>query len=338
VKANPYFDNDQMLDGHENNELTYIVSVVEKITGLTKLGYVKRKEAELVTPIVIKLMREIAKSLKTKLKQIEASSDKGTEFSQAKIESVVLTYTRVPTGPSIEKKNSDIQRVLFQLLRARRGKHIPKLIQVTEEIVNNNYNSILKKTPNEAAEEKTEDVIQKYNAKRKQGADGKQLQIGDYVRVRILSTQKDKKLDYKSYKNMLWSKKVYRISAKTKKKPSKYRVGKKWILTGSLLKVRPTDEKSEQIIKNRDIKQQAKKDKEAAEHFKQREKEIKIAKEKKAKQLKKIEERVFHKPAKKIAGRRRSRRSGAILGRQKKLEADRKDAAIGRRLDAEKRR
>ena len=144
------------------------------------------------------------------------------------------------------------------------------------------------------------------------------------MRLRKLKVQKDKNLDYKSYKNQLWSKKVFRIGAKTKKTPVKYRVGKKWVLTGMLMKVRPTDEVSEKIIKDRDEKAQKKKDKQAAEHMKKREKELKEMKERKAKKLKQIEEKVFQK----TGGRRRSRRTGAILGRQKKLEADKKDAAM----------
>jgi hypothetical protein len=324
VNANKYFDNDITLDGKDNNGLTYIVSVVEKASGLTRIGFSSSKESAKVTPIVIRLMKEIAKSLKLNLKtEITASSDKGTEFSQKDIEKVVKSYKRVPTGPSVEKKNSDLQRVLFQRLRARAGKDIHKLLQSTEHILNNNFNKITKMTANEASKEEKNVVLKKYNKKRTEGEDGKQLNVGDYVRIRKLKVQKDKQLDYKSYKNQLWSKKVYRIGAKTKKKPAKYRVGKRWLLTGMLMLVRPTDEVSEGIIKHRDEKQQKIKDKEADEHMKRREKEIQVAKEKKAKEIKEIEEKVFQK----TGGRRRSRRTGAILGRQKKLAADKKDAA-----------
>ena len=142
AKANPYFRDSEFLSGKDNNGLTYIISVVEKVSGLTRLGFSKSKEARDVTPKVIRMMREMAKALKTDLSQIDASSDKGGEFSQKLIEKVVKSYKRVPTGPSIEKKNSDIQRVLFQRFRARAGKDVKKLIQVTQQIVNNNYNKI----------------------------------------------------------------------------------------------------------------------------------------------------------------------------------------------------
>ena len=152
VKANPYFKDDEVLDGLGNNKLTYILSVVEKVTGLTRLGFVTRKEAKTVSPMVIKLINEIAGSLKVTSKQIDASSDKGDEFSHKLISPHVKSYEFVPTGASVEKKNGDIQRALFQLLRARRGKSFRGLVKRTEEITNNNLSRITKKTPNEAVE------------------------------------------------------------------------------------------------------------------------------------------------------------------------------------------
>ena len=323
VKANKYFEDNKQLDGddededEENKDLTYIVSVVEKITGLTRLDWVKSKHAPKVTAIVIRLMKSIAAALKTPLSQIEVSSDSGTEFTQKSIAAVTKSYKRVPTGPSVEKKNGDIQRTLFQMLRARRGKNIRKLIQTTEEIVNNNYNKIQKKTPQESVEEEKTQNLKKYNDSRVAGEEGKKLEIGDWVRIRKLKTQKNKGLGYKSYKDLLWTKQVFRISSKTKNVPAKYRVKGKWYLTGMLMKSLPIDQKSEEIIQKRDEKEQLKKDKAHAEHVKQREKQIQELKAKKAKKMKKIEEKVFA-----PGGIRRSRRTAAILGRQKKLEGE----------------
>ena len=144
---------------------------------------------------------------------------------------------------------------MFQLIRARRGKTVNKLLDLTQSIVNNNINRITGKTAAEAVEqqEKTKDIT-RYNKSRAIGTDGKKLLVGDYVRLRLKALQKDKGLDYKAYKDILWSKKVYRIGAVTKKVPRKYRVNRRWYLTGMLLKTRPSDEKSEEIIKKRDAK------------------------------------------------------------------------------------
>ena len=169
------------------------------------------------------------------------------------LEKEVKSYERVPTGPSVEKKNSDIQRTLFQMLRARRGKTIEGLLKLTEEILNNNYNRITKKSANQAVEKegKSKDIAS-YNKKRAvAGKDLTQLKVGDFVRLRILKVQKEKGLAFKAYKNMLWSPLVYKISAKTNRTPTKYRVKGKWRIKAMLLKSGPIDQISEKIISER---------------------------------------------------------------------------------------
>ena len=158
------------------------MSTIEKVTGLTRVDWTGTKLAAKVTPIVIRQMKSIAKALKTSLKEIDLSSDKGGEFSQKTLEKLVKSYKRVPTGASVEKRNGDVQRVFFQMLRARRGKTIPDLIKLTEEITNNNYNRIIKKNANQAvSEEKTSEDLTNYNKKRqKAGKDLKKMEVGEY--------------------------------------------------------------------------------------------------------------------------------------------------------------
>ena len=316
-KANKHFRDDESLEGvlekGRTPGLTYIVSTVEKVSGLARLTWVQSKEAGKVTPIVQRHIKEIAKALKTPLKQIELSSDAGTEFAQKALEKGMKSYKRVPTGSSIEKKNSDAQRVLFQMLRARRGKTIPALIQLTQEILNNNLNRITGKTANEAVqkEEKKED-LQNYNKKRAVGGkDRTELKVGDHVRLRILKVQKEKGLAYKTYKNMLWSKKVYKVMGKTKKTPSKYRVAGKWILKSMLLKSAPVDQESEQIIKARTEKSETRK------------KAAKVAKNKE------IERR-----NKQLEKSKRPRRKASRRGRAKQLAAKRKGEELDEYLAA----
>ena len=260
-------------------------------------------------------MKSIAKALKTPLKQIDLSSDKGGEFSQQKLEKVVKSYKRVATGPSIEKRNSDVQRVLFQMLRARRGKTIPDLIKLTESITNNNFNRITKKTANQAVseEKKTED-IQNYNKKRQAvGKDMKKLEVGEYVRIRLLKTQKQKGLAYKSYKNMLWSEAVHTISAKTKNEPTKYRVRGKWYLSSMLMKSAPVDQESEKIIAKRDAKAKGRR------------------KKAKVKKIKEIKKRNIE--STKLSTR--PRRDTARRGRDKALEAKKEALRIAELIGSE---
>ena len=157
------------------------------------------------------------------------------------------------------------------MLRARRGKTIPDLIKLTESITNNNYNRITKKTANQSvSEEKKSEDIQNYNKKRQvAGKDLKKLEVGEYVRIRLLKTQKQKGLAYKSYKNMLWSGQVYRVTGKTNKKPHKYRVKGKWTLKSMLMKSAPVDVESEKIIESRTEKTETRKKKAKLEHIKE---------------------------------------------------------------------
>ena len=317
IRANKLFvSNVELKNEQEGGEkdLTYIVSTIEKITGLTRLNWVKTKLPAQVTPIVIRHIKSIAKALKTPVKQIDISSDKGTEFSQQKLEKIVKSYRRVATGSSIEKRNSDVQRVLFQMLRARRGKTMRDLIKLVEEIINNNYNRITKKTANDAvAQEKKSDDIKNYNTKRqKAGKDLKKMEIGEYVRIRLLKTQKEKGLAYKSYKNMLWSEAVHKITAKTKNEPTKYRVRGKWYLSSMLMKSAPVDQESEKIIAKRDAK------------AKGRRKKSKIDK------ISEIEKRNAE-----MAKSKRPRRRAAARGRAKALKAKKKELKLDELIGSE---
>jgi hypothetical protein len=310
IRANKHFVNDVSLrnenaEGQEK-DLTYLISTIEKITGLTRIHWIGSKLAEKVTEVVIRQMKSIAKSLKTPLKEFDLSSDKGGEFSQKRLEKLVHTYKRVPTGASVEKRNGDIQRVFFQMLRARRGKTIPSLVNLTEQITNNNYNRIIGKSANRAVkEEKKSEDLTNYNKKRqKAGKDLKKMEVGEFVRIRLLKTQKEKGLAYKSYKNMLWSDSVHKISAKSKRAPVKYRVNGKWYLSSMLMKSAPIDQKSEAIIAERDSKSKAKR---------------KRAKVKNIAEIKKRNVEI-------IAKAKRPRRRAAARGRAKALKQ--KQAAL----------
>ena len=122
--------------------------------------------------------------------------------------------------------------------------------------------------------------------------------MGEYVRIRLLKTQKDKGLSYKSYKNMLWSDAVHKISAKTKNEPTKYRVRGKWYLSSMLMKSAPVDLESEKIIAKRDAKS------------KKRRKQSKIEKSSE------IEKRNAE-----MAKSKRPRRKAAVGGRAKAVKA-----------------
>ena len=232
---------------------SYIISVVEKSTGLTALSYSKTKKANVVTPKVISQIKKMCKILKVDPKKVTAASDSGGEFHIPSILKIIKSHKIEKLAPSIEQKNRSIQKQLFNVLRARKTFDLQDAIQKAETLVNNSYNSINKKTPLESAELAESTTTANYNKARKKGVPGRKLKTGDWVRILV----KDMKagIDYKSYKSKTFSREVYQITAETKNVPPKFRVNRKWRLSQHLLKSKPVDKVSEKLVREREEKQ-----------------------------------------------------------------------------------
>ena len=155
-----------------------------------------------------------------------------------------------------------IQRSFYRILKNRRANSIQEGLRQTERIVNNTLNRIQKKSPNEIVDEKVseEDLLKQYNRTRKSymSADKRlPFNIGD--KVRILIKKKGGGLEYKSYKNLTYSAKVFTIEKRTQGRrgnPIKYRVNKTWMTQDRLIKSADRDQESEKIIKERDEEQE----------------------------------------------------------------------------------
>ena len=232
---------------------SYIISVVEKSTGLTALGYSKTKLAKVVTPKVIRQIKDMCKILKVDPKKVTTASDSGGEFHIPSILKIVKSHKVEKLAPSIEQKNRSIQKQMFNVLRARKTFDLRDAIKKAEVLVNNSYNSINKKTALESAELAESTTTANYNAARKKGLPGRKLKTGDWVRLLV----KDKKggIGYKSYKSETFSKQVFQITAETKNVPKKFRVNKKWRVSQHLLKSKPIDQVSEKLVREREEKQ-----------------------------------------------------------------------------------
>jgi ribosomal protein L21E len=191
----------------------------------------------------------MCKTLGLDSKQCSLSSDKGTEFSKAELSKIVNDYTYVSMAPSVENRNRLFQSNFYRILKNRQAISIPVAIAKAQNLMNTSYNRIQKKSPNEAAEglkKKELDTLKVYNSKRKQHVSNtklKQLEIGDYVRI-LIKSLKDVGIGYKTYHDKTYTKEVYEITHKTKKRPHKYRMkggGKKYYLIDKLLKSAPRD-------------------------------------------------------------------------------------------------
>ena len=248
-KANKKFIRDEI-----KNE-TYFLTCCEKVTGLSNFAYVKTKEQNVVSPLVVKQCQKIAKQIGVKLKDCVIAMDSGGEFNDKLFKTKFKSSEKAKRMcPKVEQVNKQFQSNFFKILRQRKADTVTDAMNQAEKIMNNTFNKNHKLTPNEVAEEKdSKKSLNTYNSSRKQFVAGdkrKDFEVGQHVR--LLVKEKKAGLDYKTYKNQTYSSKVYVIKTKTKKAvPPKYRVNGKWYLQSSLLKSAPRDEVSNELVENR---------------------------------------------------------------------------------------
>ena len=165
-------------------DLQYIVCTTEKITGLTRLSLVAKKDAAFVTPIVKKQLTSLCKQLKTKPSEVTLSSDKGGEFDAAQLRAFVKTFKHIARGSHVENRNRQAQSNLYRVLAARKAKTLESAVSQSEKLMNNTVNRIQKKTPNESASLDEKDTLKTYNKSRKAHVSStkRELQVGDHVR------------------------------------------------------------------------------------------------------------------------------------------------------------
>ena len=283
VNSNPRFE--KTMDQEE----TYILSSVEKTTGLSRLNFVKTKEADVVTPLVKEHIRSICKALKVEPKYIRLQMDKGGEFNVPSLKQLVPDTEQVRVGASVEKKNQDAQRVFYRVLQTRRSLSVPGALKQTQKLLNETFSRIQGASPNELVEKSTKTFnIKGYNKSRASyiaGDNRKPFEVGQRVRIQI---KKDKGPDisFKSYKGLTFSRRVYIIKKITKTTPRKYWVGKihgRWMTQDQLKSTETEDEKSKALIKERDEKQAAadkKEEEKQAEADRKRQAELDAIKEK----------------------------------------------------------
>ena len=264
-KANKKFIRDDI-----KNE-TYFLTVCEKLSGLSNYAYVQNKDAKDVTPLVIKQCKKIAKQLGTKLSSCQMNSDAGGEFDYKVFKKEFRTAHTVKVAPAVENKNKMFQQNFFKILRQRKATEIVDAMEQTEVIMNNTFNKFHKDVPTEVAKKSRKDLISTYNKTRKTHVAGDnrgEFDVGQHVR--LLLKEKKGKLGYKTYKDETFGATVYKITKKTKTKPTRYFVNGKWYLQASLEKSAPRDEKSNELLKQRDEEFKEERDEEHVEHLKKR--------------------------------------------------------------------
>lgn len=325
VKNNKRFARDDTIP-----ELSYIVSTVEKVSGLCRLTPVKSKLPSVVTPICIRHFQEMAKELKVPLKtECDVQCDKGGEFNLVEFRKHVRSAKNVKVGPHVENVNRQVQTSFFKILKQRKAVTIKSALQQAEKLKNQTYNRIHKLTANEMVKRgDKEKNIKEYNSSRKEFVAGdkrKPFDTGEYVRIQV-KKEKGGSVGFKSYKNETFTERVFIIKKKTKKAvPPKYYVNGKWYLQSSLLKSAPRDVKSQELVDSRSQSQQQEDRKAREEHIEDRLDEIRVVPRKKpepAPSKKKPAPPPKQKPA---PPKRRSTRVGSMASRIKTLRKQREE-------------
>ena len=287
IRKNDLVNSNRRFEKTVDKEETYMVSTIEKSTGICRLSYVKVKEAEKVTPIVIKHIRSIAKALKVHPRSMAYQSDAGGEFNMKEIKKVVPDAKIVRVGSSIEKKNQDAQRVFYRVLKSRRSVDIPDALQQVQKLLNETYNRIQGASPNELLENSTKTFnIKSYNKARGSYIAGDKrtpFEVGQRVRIQI-KKQKGIDLKFKSYKGETFSKRVYIVRKITSTSPRKYWVNSKWLTQDQLKGTEQEDQATKDLMDRRDKEQDEKDDKEE-------QKQAEVAKEKEKKRMVELAEK-----------------------------------------------
>ena len=308
-EANKKFINDEI------PELSYILTTVEKVTGLVRFSYVLSKKASVVSPLVVQHCEEMCEALKVDIGKTELYSDAGGEFNLALFKPIFKKAENVPTGSSVENKNRQCEQTFFRILRQRKAKNIRSALEQSQKLLNNQYNRIHKKTPNEMVERNEEKTdITEYNSQRKSyiaGDNRKPFEVGTYVRLQVKSDKPS--LKDRFYKNTTFSRAVYLVKKITKTTPRKYWVNSRWRTQDVLLLSAPRDEISNQLVEERDMTRKQREKKKEKKHMKARLADV----------------------GKPKAGLRRSTRQGAISARLDMLESREKEQEFDKELEAE---
>ena len=226
---------------------SYVLSMVDKLTGLYYGHFLGAKKTQ---AHVMKAVKEGAKWFADRLGIKEASirynRDAGSEFSKN------LPGKIIRLGPAVEAVNASVQRILFRMIRSKRGGIGPALKQAMT-IKNNTISKIHKKTPNDAANLSDNELKENYNKTRvaEDKVDKYRVfKVGD--RVRLITVNRKAMEFYKSYAGKHFSKKQFIIQKVNNRKPVKYFVDGKWRYRDQISWPEPEfDKKGDAIVENR---------------------------------------------------------------------------------------
>ena len=156
----------------------------------------------------------------------------------------------------IEQTNAKFQRIFYNIVEQRRKYFLPSVKQAVR-ISNNTLNRRTRLTPSDAVKkikngEKVQQRAQKAGKQERQ----KSLPVGTKVRAlkKGFSGMKGGGKFYKSYKADHFEKVLPITAVRYYGKYPKYKVGGRWVFADEIIKSRPEDTKSHQLVIKRPLK------------------------------------------------------------------------------------
>ena len=230
------------------------ITMVDRLTGWLEVEAIPSPSFKAVVPKIRKMLGNMGKALKTKIKYIR--SDSGSEFkskTQDVFKELGIRHKFVKSGNRIEQANKTFQKIWYRLMRLGRG-DLKELDVQAQAIFNNTLSSISGRTPLEAVGTDDKLLMKRFNDSRKKKVP-KYMQVpikkGDRCRY-LLQSVRGKgaghiELGYKSYRGKHWSAEVHTV-VKTQRYEvhegvydEKFYVNSKWWTRDMLLLVPGVD-------------------------------------------------------------------------------------------------
>ena len=195
----------------------YWITMIDRLRGWLEVDRSPNKAVKTIAPKVEKMLRTMAKVLKTDVKMVR--SDRGSEFKAETQEVFQLLHVKhsfVKSANRVEQANRTWQKTWYRLMRLGRG-DLAELDVQAQAIFNNTISSITGRTPLEAVDVHDKVLAEKYGAyhKRKRLAKYKavKISVGDRVRyiLKAVVGKNNKALAYKSYRGKHWSMSVHPV-------------------------------------------------------------------------------------------------------------------------------
>ena len=247
----------------------YFLNCVDLFTGYLVSDVTQSKKPEEIAPKLKKLIEDFEKTGNVKVTQVEV--DQGGEF-EGKVSRMFREATKAEekkgevdgpfahvrliqklTNAAVEQTNAKMQRIFWNLVAQRRGPFKATAKQAVK-ISNRTYNRRVGMNPEDALKKiATGEKVSRRKPKAGANERKKAFKVGDKVRALLKGRTKGDNVGYKAYKGAHYG----AVTPITKVRFSgvypKYKVGESWKWGDEVIRARPADSKSHNLVVHRPV-------------------------------------------------------------------------------------